>query len=674
MLQGPSPAPNVLRHPPDRHAEHTAVAVARDLALHLDPDLEREAKRQRDRRFNVVDLPRHRALGFGLLLLLVGLHQRFVSPAPAVSAFGVGTFALALVLYNVLSFAALARWYRLDARINLGRLFLLADIVPLAAAITATGGSASWLFFAPYVRVFDQLHIGVRWCLTCAAVASAAHLATILLEQNIEGHGAFSTELFKLGSCTALALYLSMTAMTAERLRRRNSRTVAVARDLVRALEEQKTTLEHSRAEAESAAVAKGNFLATMSHEIRTPMNGILGMIDLAQGTDVELERQELLATAHTSAQALLQMLGDVLDFSKIEAGHMRVETTRVDVREVVQHSLQLISVLASAKGLALRRSVAPDVPAAVIGDPLRTRQVLLNLLGNAVKFSERGSVELQVSTRMGADGHRTLQYAVRDTGIGIAPEHHAAVFEAFTQAEMSTSRRFGGTGLGLSISRRLAELMGGALTVDSALGIGSTFTLSVPCIELRAAEVAIDQEHPVDAQVAGAEIAALQVARARVSEAQPTAPPAPLPRLRTTTPPRRTARPLAILLVEDNLVNQRVARLLLERWGHSVSVANNGLEALEALDAARFDVVLMDMQMPELDGVEATRRIRAQGISARSGTRLPILAMTANSLEDDRERCVAAGMDEFVAKPIDVERLFSLLEVVGARPAGAAA
>jgi len=652
----------VSRLHPDPHADRTAAAVAQDLALHLDPTLEREAKQQRDRRFNVFELPRHRALGFSLLFVLVVLHHYLVPPAQTASPFGTGSFALALALYNALTWAVLARWYRMDARVNLGRLILLADIVPLAAAITATGGSASWLFIAPYVRVFDQLHIGVRWCLTCAAAASAAHLATIVLGQYLDPHGSLATELFKLTSCSAVALYLSMTAMTAERLRRRNSRTVAVARDLVRALEEQKTTLEHARAEAESAAVAKGNFLATMSHEIRTPMNGILGMIDLAQGTEVDVERHELLATAHTSAQALLQILGDVLDFSKIEAGHLRLEATRFDVREVAQQSLQLVSVLASAKGLALRCSVAPTVPAAVCGDPLRIRQVLLNLLGNAIKFTERGSVELQVKPRVDHTGQPTLEYAVRDTGIGIAPEHHAVVFEAFTQAEMSTSRRFGGTGLGLSISRRLAGLMGGTLTLDSALGVGSTFTLTVPCVEVHEALVPAPERLVTEAPVAEAPA--------------PVAPEplAPMPRPRTTAPPRRTARPLVVLLVEDNLVNQRVARLLLERWGHSVSVAGNGLEALEALGTAQFDVVLMDMQMPELDGVEATRRVRAQGISARSGGRLPILAMTANSLAGDRELCLEAGVDDYVAKPIDVDKLFTLLEAIGARQVGAAA
>jgi signal transduction histidine kinase/DNA-binding NarL/FixJ family response regulator len=631
-----------------------ATADPRD-ELHLDRHAAERHKRERDRRYQTRELPRMRVLGFVLLLVLVALHQSVGGPeARRFSVFALGAF---LATYAAASSYALKRWYRRDGRIHLGRFFLLADLVPLGGAVWATGASQSWLFLLPYVRVFDQVHIGLRWCLTCTALATLTHV-TVIGSDLLGGRPVLlEREAMEIATCTTIAIYISLTSLTAEKLRRRNSRSVALARDLVMELQDQQHDLEQARKAAETAAIAKGAFLATMSHEIRTPMNGVLGMISLARESENDQERNTLLATAECSAVTLLQVLGDVLDFSKIEAGHVAVERGVIDVRELVHQGLQLVSIQARAKGLALTSQVAEDVPEAIVGDPLRTRQILLNLLGNAVKFTEDGQVCVRVTRILDASGVPQIVWSVTDTGIGIATSQLESIFEAFTQAEMSTSRRYGGTGLGLSISRRLAELMGGRLFADSVPSEGSTFTLVLP---LEAAPAA--------------ESTGSGSVETHASEPRPLAeridePPPALPASAEAKRPksRCSARALEVLLVEDNPINQRVARLQLERWGHRVAVAENGLVAVQLAESGRFDCVLMDMQMPEMDGIEATVALRRADIRSRAGAALPIVAMTANVMDSDRERCLAVGMDDYLAKPIQIDALFALLEGIAA-------
>lgn len=374
---------------------------------------------------------------------------------------------------------------------------------------------------------------------------------------------------------------------------------------------------------AVAANRAKSEFLAVMSHEIRTPMNGILGMTQLMLDTPLSALQRDYLDTIHSSSEALLSLLNDILDFSKLEAGRVDLELMNFSVAETIGSVIDLLSTKAAEKKLRLVTLLPSDLPPLQYGDPSRLRQILLNLIGNAIKFTDKGQITVAVDAAPPvSEGRRKHSFSVTDTGIGISPDVRQRLFQSFTQGDTSISRRYGGSGLGLAICRRLVEVQGGEIGVESEPGQGSRFFFH---LSYGPAEKTGTREIP-PAKISGA-----------------------LPRL-------------AILLAEDNGVNRKVAAALLQKWGHLVTAVADGREAVEAVEAAQFDVVLMDVQMPGMDGLEATRRIRA--LSGPAG-HLPIIALTANAMPVDQQRCLDAGMDDYVSKPIEHTRLFAALERV---------
>jgi signal transduction histidine kinase/ActR/RegA family two-component response regulator len=606
----------------------TEVESGSDVDFTLDAAVLAERRAVGARRLHTVQVPTLRATGF-VILCAIALAQELRAGVPFPSPQLVALVSLNLV-YAAIAWQLLRRGWRADAHVDMSLLLFHVDLLVWLPNLHHL--EAANLFFGYFllVRVVDQVGFGFRRALYFAHAVALVYLLYGLASQVLEpGRVALTDRLAIAAILYLLGLYFAATGLVTERLRNRSRAAIRAARALVErleqkatALEQQKLELDAARREAEQANRAKSEFLAVTSHEIRTPMNGVLGATELLIGTPLSHEQQRYVRIAHRSATALLRLIDDVLDMSRIEAGKFTLTLSEVDLRALVDEAVELVAVSVRDKALDVSGEVSPRLAERVMADPLRLRQLIVNLLHNAGKFTESGSVRLSVTVLAESGDVQQVRLSVHDTGVGIAPEQLESIFDAFTQVDSSSTRRHGGSGLGLAIVKELATLMQGQVGVESRLGAGSHFFAELP---LRRAPGSVPR------------------------------PPAVQPR------DDDDDAQVSVLVVEDDPVNQLVVFGMLKKLGCEVDVVDDGDAAHRAVSAGHYDIVFMDCHMPVMDGFEATRRIRAA--EQPGGHALVIVALTADSLASDRQRCLDVGMNDFLTKPVSSSQLSATIE-----------